>query len=132
MTETENTGKKIWISVAGGLILSFFLYVTPWLRENVLIPCGKGLWRVIAAFGHHLASSATVPWWLLWMLILLSGTVLLRIAETFLKRKASSSASTEPSDWRDFTGVIYKGVKWAWRYDSGRIAKERFLLARCR
>jgi hypothetical protein len=130
MAETESAGKKIWIPVAAGLILSLILYVTPWLRENVLIPCGKGLWRLGAAIGHHLASSATIPWWLLWILILLSSIVLLQLAGLFLNRKAKTTTqnSAGPTDWHDFTAFVYQGVNWVWRYDFGKISN---LTARC-
>ena len=111
MAETESTSKKIWTGTATGVLVILITSLIPWLRENVLIPCGKALWRFCASVGHHLISSATIPWWFLWILIVLSAVVLLRIAGSLLHGKSKAAKEPEALDWHNFTELDYKGVK---------------------
>jgi len=127
MAETESVGKKIWIGTATGvLVILITSSLIPWLRENVLLPFVRALCRWGAAIGNHLTSSATIPLWLLWILIGLSGIVLLRIASFILHSKGNAAIqpSAQRLNWHSFTELVYEGIRWVWQYDSsGRVTE---------
>ena len=131
MAETESAGKKIWIIVAGGVILSLITtYLIPWVRDNVWIPSAKAVGRIVAMIGHHLIATVTIRWWLLWILIILSGRVLWRIVRAVLRRKPQATAPTRPSlHWSDFTEFVFEQIRWQWRYDSSGTIVD--LVSRC-
>lgn len=119
MAETENAGKKIWIGVAILVIgTALTWYFLPWLWADVLIPGAKAVGRFGTAIGHHLTSSATVSWWLLWILIALATVVLIQIAVFFrrLMKDDNSPQSLRPDD---FNTLTYEGIRWIWKNASG-------------
>ena len=114
MTESESGRKKYSVAVAAGVTVFFLTtYLIPWLRENMLLPCVRGIRDFFVMLGRHLKSSATIPWWSLWILIALSATIVLRIINSIRRGKSMESRKL---DWRMFREFIYGGIRWTWGY----------------
>ena len=115
MAETESGKKKYGIGVAiavTGFVIT--TYLIPWLRDNLFLPVVHGIRDFFVWLGHYLATSVTIPCWLLWILVILAGIVVSGNVRAARRRKAEAASQSlpQPLHWKMFTELIYEGVKW--------------------
>jgi hypothetical protein len=98
---------KIIASVVAGLILSTLAYVF-YAAPDVFRWIGGAL----SSIWNHLTSSLSIPYWLLWLLLILSTATVIRVFRSLSKRDEIN----EPT-FRMYTQDYFEGVTWRWSYD---------------
>ena len=105
----------VWSKVIAGAILAVGATVATYFLD---------WWPVIGRFissSYVVAlSSASVPVWVIVLVVLLALPTVLFLAALIWKRLFPSQSS--PPSWKLYTSDIYFGLRWRWRYlDEGHI-----------
>jgi len=97
-------GKGIKQDVIAGLILAGLLYLCSFIPGFY-----PAIWKFVKAVASYISGSTWLPRWILFILILLSGILVLRAAYRFIRGASGPSVF----DYREDTIL---GLTWRWDY----------------
>lgn len=98
---------KIIASVVAGLVLStlgYAFYAAPDIFRWVS--------RILTSIWNHLTSALTLPYWLFWLIVILSVPTMIRVIRSLTRRD-----KTDEPTFRMYTQDSFEGIIWRWSYD---------------
>ena len=101
-------------SVIATLIASLIIAIVKPLRDIALVVL-RWFLELILTFPGHLASAASVPWWLIYAAIVLLALLLWRAARRVVNDFAADAAKESPLS---YTTDRFHGLVWRWLIDS--------------
>ena len=110
----KKTDHSIRNSVLATLIAALIIAIVKPMR-NVAIAVVKWFWGLILVFGSHFGSTISIPWWLVYAVVIIVTILFWRAAKRVLQALAADAAKASPLS---YTTDRFHGLVWRWLMDS--------------